>query len=481
MMKPNYAFICASMAFLLISLPSVWADDLPDLGDSSETVLSPLQEQRIADQIMQDVYSSNDVIEDPEINDYVQNLGYKLASNSPDPNQKFNFFVVKDTSINAFAMPGGVVGVHTGLIIAANSESEVAGVLGHEIGHVVQHHMARTLAKQKQDSVLNIATLALAILAARSNPQLGMGAMSAASAGSIQKRIDYTREHEREADRVGMQILAKAGFDTHAMGTFFETLQKGTRFSEGAAPTFLRTHPLTTERIADVRAREATGNFKLMPYNPDFDYVRAKLIAQLGSPQYAVDTFKSNLESRRYSSEAAQHYGLAQAYLRNLNPTLAQQELNWLTRNAEPHAMITNLAADIAMANKQTTQAAQLYKQGLVQYPSSRALIYGYVNLLLEQKQFDTAMRLISDKQAQFPQDPDLYDLASKGYALQGKQLLSHQALGEAYVRAYNLQKAIEQFDLASKAGDGDFYQQSMVESRLKQLKAMILDQKKAV
>ncbi|MDP2246719.1 MAG: M48 family metalloprotease, partial [Nitrosomonadales bacterium] len=123
-------------------LPTVHANDLPDLGDVSATVLSPLQEQMIANQIMRDVMRSNQVSRDVEVNDYVQNLGYRLAANGPDKRQQFNFFVVQDNTINAFAMPGGVIGVHTGLILAANNESELAGVLGHEIGHVVQRHLA---------------------------------------------------------------------------------------------------------------------------------------------------------------------------------------------------------------------------------------------------------------------------------------------------------------------------------------------------
>ena len=220
-MKLIYAILsCALFA------PLALADGLPELGDVSATVLSPLQEQTIANQIMREVMSSGDVVSDVEITDYVQGLGYRLVANGPDRQQVFNFFVVQDNTINAFALPGGIVGVHTGLILAANSESEMASVLAHEIGHVVQHHMARVLAQQKKDSIINMASIALAILAARANPQLGSGAMAAASAAGVQKQLDYTREHEREADRVGLQILDSAGFDTRAMPSFFSTLLK---------------------------------------------------------------------------------------------------------------------------------------------------------------------------------------------------------------------------------------------------------------
>jgi predicted Zn-dependent protease len=203
------------------SLPKDSSNNLPDLGDISQTVLTPQQEQRIAAQIMRDVYSSNEVLQDIEITDYIQALGHKLAASSPDKHQEFNFFVVNDNSINAFAMPGGVIGVHTGLIIGTNSESELASVLGHEIGHVTQRHLARMLASQQYDVFKNLAATALAILVSRSNPQLASGAMTATAAANVQKQLDYTREHEREADRVGLTILNDAGFDVRAMPAFF--------------------------------------------------------------------------------------------------------------------------------------------------------------------------------------------------------------------------------------------------------------------
>lgn len=455
------------------------ANDLPELGDSSATVLSPMQEQRIADEIMREVMSSDDVINDVEVTDYVQALGYRLAASGPDRNQKFNFFVLNDKSINAFAMPGGVIGVHTGLILAANNESEVAGVLGHEIGHVVQHHMARMLAQQKQDSIINMVGMAAAILVARGSPQLASGALTTSMAGAVQKQLDYTRDHEREADRVGMQILDKAGFDTHAMATFFETLQKGSRFAEGNSPSFLRTHPLTVERIADVKSRESTANFKMLSYSPDFDYVKAKLIASLGTPALAIEVFKGNLDQKKYNNEASQHYGLALAYIRKSDLIAADKELQWLKQNAPKHAMFTVLAANLEVAKNRPDSAAKAYLAGLADYPTHRALIYGYAEHLIRTNQPDSTLTFIESKQSLYPDDPVFYELKSRVYTMQGKNLLRHQAQGEAYYRRYNLPKAIEQMELAIKAGDGDFYQQSIVEARLKALKQQVIEPEK--
>ena len=469
-----------SILFLSLFAPVVLADDLPDLGDVSATVLSPLQEKKIADQIMRDVMSSDEVVSDPEVTDYIQNLGMRLASNSPDRTQWFNFFVVKDNSINAFAMPGGVIGVHTGLIVAASNESELAGVLGHEIGHVVQHHMARMLAQQKNDSLINIAGMALAILSARANPQLASGAMMASSASTVQKQLDYTRDHEREADRVGISILESAGYDTSAMASFFETMQKGTRYVEGSAPTFLRTHPITSERIADVSARISTSaHYRMLPYSPEFDYVRAKILANLGTPGQAIALFRGNLQEHRYTSGTSQHYGLAIALLRNNDVGGAVAEMNWLRTNAPNHAFFANLAANIEVAKDNPVGADKAYQAGLAIYPGSRALIDGYAEHFLRIRQPEKALKLLNEKQSLYPDDATIYELKSRAYADLGKQLLSHQAQAEAYVRRYNNQKAYEQMDLAVRAGDGDFYQRSIVEARLKELRTMIDEPKK--
>lgn len=467
----------------VLAAPLALADglntDLPDLGDVSQTVLSPLQERAIANRIMRDVMSSGDVVSDAEIVDYVQNLGYRLAANGPDKRQWFNFFVVQDNSINAFALPGGVIGVHTGLILAANNESELASVLGHEIGHVVQHHIARMLAQQKRDQITSIASMALAVLVARANPQLSSGAMAAASAGTVQKQLDYTRDHEREADRVGLQILDNAGFDTRAMPEFFNTMMKSSRFVEGAAPSFLRTHPLTTERITDVRSRVEQMPYRQISDSVEFQLVRAKLRANFGSPQTAIDYFQDNIRQHRYFNEAAEHYGLALAYMRKNDLKGAGGELKWLQSNAPAHAMIATLAVRIDVARNQPTQAAERYKAGLAKFPGHRALIYGYAEHYLAMGQPDKALKLIEEKQGLYPDDPYFYELKSKGYTMQGKNLLRHQAQGEAYFRRYNLQKALEQMDLAVRAGDGDFYQQSIVEARLKEFRQAALEPEK--
>lgn len=472
-MKFVYLFL------LLLCIPSAVADGLPDLGDSSQMALTPQDERRIGEEIMRDVNASPGVIRDVEVVDYLQNLGYRLAASSGEAPQKFTFFVVQDPSINAFALPASIIGVHSGLIMAAGNESELASVIGHEIGHVTQRHIARMIAQQKQDAWQSFAAMAFALLAARSNPQLAGASMQAAQAGAIQKQLDYTREHEREADRVGLQILGNAGFDTRAMPSFFDKLMKGTRFYEGSAPSFLRTHPLTSERIADVRNRVEQTPYRQVPDSPEFNYTRAKLRAMAGSPNQAVAWFEDILKEKKYVDEAPQRYGLAVALLRANKLDAAREEVAWLRNKAPRNPMVETLAGNLLVAMGNQSQAVTHFKQALAAYPNHRGLIYGYAELLLATQQPDAAIKLLSEKQAHYPDDAYLYELKSRAYTHLGKNLLRHQAQGEAYYLRFNLPGAIEQMELALRSGDGNFYEMSSVEARLKQLRAMLAEPKK--
>ena len=475
------------------SAPANLDTSLPDLGDVSQTVLTPQDEQRIGQQIMRDVSTSDNVVQDIEIIDYLNELGNRLVAASPDKLQKFNFFVVQDNSINAFAMPGGVVGVHTGLIAVSNSESELASVLGHEIGHVTQHHLARMLAAQKYDTFKNIAGIALALLVARSNPELANGALAASSAVVVQRQLDYTREHEREADRVGLSILDAAGFDVRAMPAFFITLQRGTRFTEGTAPSFLRTHPLTAERIADVSNRVETMPYRQVADSLAFNLVKAKLRANTGLAQDAVEQFQDNIKEHRFANETAEHYGLAMAMLRKNDVAGAQNQMQWLRKNVQKNngqntgqnaltesPMIETLDARIQVARNNPQAAAAQYAKGLSAFPAHRGLIYGYAEHFLAINQPDKAIKLVQDKQSLYPNDAYFYDILAKAYTAKNKNLLRFQAQGEAYYRQYNLPKAIEQMELAAKAKDGNFYQQSIVEARLKELRRLEENEKLA-
>ncbi|MDD5240196.1 MAG: M48 family metalloprotease [Sulfuricella sp.] len=466
----NFRYLILLVPLLIV--PSVPADGLPDLGEASQSMLSPQAERRIGEAIMYDIRRDRSMVDDAELTDYLNNLGYRLVAASQGNFQDFEFFVLRDSTLNAFAMPGGFIGVHTGLILAAQSESELAAVLGHEIAHVTQHHLARMIAKQDQSMITSLASLAVAILAARSSPQVANAAMATAQASSIQTQLNFTREHEREADRLGLQTLSKAGFDPSAAASFFERMQKSTRLYENNAPEYMRTHPITSDRIADIQNRLENLPYHQVPDSLEFQLVRAKLRAEEGTPQQATAHFESALREKKYSSEAAARYGLTAALLRAKEYARAEQELVQLRKSAPPNAIIENLAVRIKAATGSQSATLAQYQATLKNFPDHRALVYGYAEALLQNHRSGDALKLVADRLRRFPNDGRLYELQAQAYAMQDKKLLSHQAQAEAYARQGNLIAAIEQLQYGLKAGDGDFYQLSMVEARLKVLRA---------
>jgi len=234
-------------------------------------------------------------------------------------------------------MPGGFIGVNTGLLLTAQTESELASVLSHEIAHVTQHHLARMVAGQKYDSLAAVAAIAVAILAARDNPQAAMGAVVGAQGGAMQRQLNFTRTHEEEADRIGLTVLEKSGFDVRAMPAFFERMQRATRLLEGNAPTYLRTHPITAERIADVDGRVQQMPFHLVADSLDFQLVRAKLYATQKTPAEAIAYFSAALGEQKFGNPIAQRYGLIIALMRDKQEQKAMQELSVLQK---PHRLI---------------------------------------------------------------------------------------------------------------------------------------------
>jgi predicted Zn-dependent protease len=265
--------------------PAASNPKLPELGDSSQTMMSPAQERKLGEAIVRQIRGAGGYLDDPEVNDYLNELGNRLVTSTRDVRQDFVFFAVPDPQINAFALPGGFIGVNTGLILLAQNESQLASVLAHEISHVTQHHVTRMLANQQNVLMTTIAGLALAILASKVGGSNSGQATSAAIAGtqalSAQMQINFTRENEYEADRVGFSRLVAAGFDPNAMGAFFERLQRSSRFVEGTAPSYLRDHPVTYERIAEAKTRAQD-----LPTNGsrtlDFHMVRALLQSYQG-------------------------------------------------------------------------------------------------------------------------------------------------------------------------------------------------------
>jgi len=465
-----------SLLIFLLSLPlGARAADLPDLGDPSQSELSPQQERQIGEQVLFETRAENRYLDDAEVNDYLNRLGYKLVANSSEPGQSFEFFVTNDRTINAFAAPGGFVGVNSALILLAQSESELASVLAHEISHVTQHHLARMVAGQKADTPATLAALAVAILAARSNPNVSMAAVAGAAAGSVQRQLTFTREHEQEADRIGLATLQKSGFDVRAMPAFFERLQLGTRLLGDNAPYWMLTHPLTTERIADIDNRVRQVPYRLVADSLDFQLVRSKLLVLDRPPREAIAYFNDALGARKFGNPVAHRYGLTLALLRSGDLPRAKQELAILLKQPASSAMIKTLAGQIYRADRMNNAKLTEYYESAVQaYPQHRALAYDYADLLIESRRYDPALKLLDERIASYPNDPRLYELQARTYAALNKPQHEHHALAYAYVSHGDLRKAIEQLELARQSGS-DYYELSVIDNELKQFREMAM------
>ena len=461
------------VAVLLAAAPRALPQALPDLGSAGDLVLSPQAERRIGESVLLDIRRDPAYLDDPEIADYLNTLGGRLVQANPAARQEFEFFAMRDNVVNAFALPGGFVGVNTGLINLADTESELAAVLAHEVAHVSQRHIARGLGQEQQMQMPMLAAIAAAVLLGRAHPDLASGALVAAQAGAVQTSLAYSRDFEREADRVGLQTLETAGFDPRAMAVFFEKMQRSMRVSDDSSvPGWLRTHPMTVERIADAQNKAAAMPYRQHVDSLEFHLVRARLRAESGEPASAVAYFQSSVKEQRYGSEAAAHYGLAAALLRAGKSKQAAAEVARLRALGAADPMIDLLDARIKQAAGEREAALALLAKASARYPESRALAYAHVSALQALGRHDDALAALREALRLRPRDAELYTLQAQTYAALGKRLLQHQSQGEAYVLQGNLPGAIDQLQIARSAGDGDFYQLSMVDARLRELRA---------
>jgi predicted Zn-dependent protease len=256
------------------------------------------------------------------------------------------------------------------------------------------------------------------------------------------------------------------------MGLFFERMQRATRVYEGGAPAYLRTHPLTFERIADIQNRVQSLPYRQIPDSLEFQLIRAKLKATVDSPSDALVFFEESLAERKFLSEPASRYGLVVTLLRLRNIERARKEYEALRKITPPHPIVATLGCQLETAVRPGEPALECYRAALKAHPSYRALSYEYAAALLDNRRPEEARRLVEDRLQFHSDDYRLYLLQSRAYAMLNKPLAQHRAQGEAYARMGNLPGAVEQFQIAVKSGDGDFYALSATEARLRQLRA---------
>ncbi len=490
---------------LALGLPGVSAQGkvdspLPNLGDASRVDLSPIMERKVGEEVMNDIRRNRDYLDDDVLIEYLNNFGNGLLAARPDARgdatYDFFFFCVRDPMINAFALPGGFIAVHSALLLAAQTESELASVLGHEIGHVAQRHIARMLGQQKQDALIPLAAMVLAILAAKASPDVSMAMIQGGQGLAISRQLSFGRDAEREADRVGFQIMGAAGFDTSGMVAFFGRMQTAMRNYSDLAPSYLQSHPLTTERIADIQGRIREAPTRQRADSIDFHLVRARTrVMQDESAEGRAEAklaLETQLKQSSRQQQVAAQYGLAYLALRQDDLVEAQRRLDLARKTAaqkeeatfsaiRPNestgaAIFAGLSIDIKLAsNKNPAMKAAAVKeaqQAHSDFPLSRAIARQVAQALAANGQHDEAVRYLRDQISLYRSDHKLYDLLAKTYAEQGKMALQHMALAESYALTGSVMGALDQLGIARKASDATFYDMAVIDARERDLQA---------
>lgn len=496
---------------------------LPDLGSSANALLSPREADEYGSMMLRQMHALDLTVDDALLDQYINDLGYRLVASSDRPKDHFQFFIVRDTQINAFAAPGGYIGVNAGLINITTSESELAGVMAHEIGHITQNHLYRAFEDSKKNAPL-MALVLLGAIAAGAGGGAGDAAPAVLMGGQgllMQRQINFTRKDEVEADRVGIQTLSRAGYDPEAMADFFGRMQDTLRVGQGeeALPALLQTHPVTLARISEARARartleEAQAN---KPRRPTLDkatwekstapvlYVkdpttlitpsgkvtkdgvddtyalmRERVRVLSGDARQLVPYYATNLKRKDFDT-AANRYGYALALLRTDHGAQAAEQLQPLLA-ASPASVVLRLAMADAYENAgRHGDAMALYKSLHDNSPRNRAVALGYARALADSGRVDDARTATTMLRPMLDDsdDPEIYRTFARASERSGDGVRAAEAYADSAYLAGRPFDAMEQLRRLLKRDDLDYYQRSRIQARISDLTPLLLELRK--
>jgi predicted Zn-dependent protease len=497
---------------------------LPELGSSADALITPKEQDDYGAAMVREMRSLGMVLDDPLLETYVNDVGYRLVAGSAKPRQKYTFFIVKDDEINAFAAPGGYIAVNTGLITITRSESELAGVLAHEIGHITQNHLVRAFEESKK-AVPLMALVLLGALAAGSTSRSGDALPAVLMGGQgliVQKQINFTRKDETEADRTGIQTLANAGYDPNAMATFFErmgdTLRAGAGSPNESVPELLQSHPVTVTRISDAKARArvlveqqaqrpaaATLNpsqwgttttpiafvrdpTRLVARQRDdgngdagvYALMRERARVLAGDPGKLATLYAQDFSRPGYDTQA-NHYGYALALLRTGRAGQGQAQLKALLAADPANFTLRMGLAEALVAGGQRGEALPLYADLHAGSPRSRAVAIDYANALVTGGDKAAAARaaamlkpLLDDVD-----EPEIYRAYARASEQAGDPVRGQEAYADAAYLSGRPFDAMEQLKRLLARSDLDYYQRSRINARIAELTPLVLELRK--
>lgn len=472
-----------SWVLLLLAIPvtATWADDttLPNLGGSGGGLFSSQQENEIGHQVLRSLRKSGALLNDTLTLDYLHTLVYRLVPSAPLDDRNLTTIVINDPQVNAFAVPGGIIGVNGGLFVHAQTEQEFAAVLAHELGHLSQRHFARQLEREKSDMPWTVAGIITGfILAAVTNSDVGIATIAGTQAASVQKMLHYSRENEREADRVGLQILADSGFDPRAMPKMFEELLRESRIQGTQLPEYLSSHPVTESRIADTRNR--AEQYPRRKYQDSLEYhlVRSRMMVYFAdSPDAAVRQFQARVDDASKGGSQPLRYGLAVALIQDGQPQKAMPILQRLL-SENPNRITYEVTLGNAELKAEEPEAAyNRLSNALSRNPGNLPIMAELAKVDMLDKRPEEAALLLRHLTADHPQDAFLWQSLADAEGKSGNIVEVHLARAQYDLLMGNPQSAMLQLRQAlAKAGDNgpvrDIIQQRMEEARKLQREA---------
>ncbi len=448
--------------------------ELPDFGDSAGAYISPEQERLLGQGFMRQMRRQAPLVSDEEVEDYIQKVGMEVGEQSGYYGD-FNFFVVESPVINAFAVPGGYVGVHSGLILGTHNESELASVLAHEVSHLTQRHGARMIEAAGRMSIPSMAAFLGAIILSAIDPQAGMGALAAIGAAQQQYQINFTRANEKEADRIGIELLNTAGFNPNGMADFFGRLQLANRYTDPKEiPEYLRSHPVTVNRIAEARERaEKMKPRAIREDSYEYQLVWQKLnVMSAADPAQAKAYYTTMLRDGTFQNEAAARYGYALALTAAGDFDRARIELSKLLTEQPNIAAFQIARARLEQRAGNLAIASGLFDKARKANPASRAATYGYVALLSNTGKPAEARKVLREFGVSDQRDPRYFQLLAETEQRMGDVVNSHYDIAEYYRAIGELELAAEQLKLAQTESTISHYQRMRIDSRLVEIES---------
>ena len=447
---------------------------LPSLGEASAGLVSPDQEYELGQIILRYYRASFPTSQDPFFEDYLARLLQQLVNHSDLQDKRLELLVIDNPNLNAFAAPGGIVGVNTGTFLVAGSEHHLASILAHELAHLSQRHYARQLQNSKTTSLVSAAALLAGILIASTSGSDGaIAALPAIQAGAIESSLRFNRHMEREADRLGMTTLVRANFDPYAMPEMFESMLKTTRF-RSRVPEFLMSHPVTESRISDSMSRAARYPRRQAPLDVEYQLLRARAIMQFeGNPQGAAKRFQAELTGSNLPVDAAR-YGLVMALTAAGDIERAEKELETLEKSIRHPVILTVARADLQSKQGKLPEAVATVKAALGTQPNNHPLNVRYAELLMESGQYDTCEAVLQQHVKRQPKNSYVWYLLAEVHGLAGNILDVHKARAEYFLLLGLYDKAEIQLRNALRMiNKKDFQDRARIEQRLLDVKRL--------